>query len=119
MAMLREGAKKVTVAELHAALNEGGVLNAPVHNYGDYFNDPHVKAVDAVQWIDHAEVGRVPFPNIPGHPPARQEDPLVHAPFIGEHSREILQGIGYDDAAIDALGASGAVGIWERAQAAD
>jgi len=119
MAMLREGAKKMTVAELHAALNESGVLNAPVHSYGDYFNDPHVKEVNAVQWIDHAEVGRVPFPNIPGHPPARQEDPLTHSPYIGEHSREVLKGIGYDDAAIDALGASGAVGIWEQAQAAD
>ncbi|MDA0662831.1 MAG: CoA transferase [Proteobacteria bacterium] len=119
MVILREGAKKLTVAELHAALNDGGVLNAPVHDYGDYFNDPHVKAVNAVQWLDHADVGRIPFPNIPGLPPARQGDPLAHSPYIGEHSREVLRGIGYDDSAIDALGASGAVGIWEQAQAAD
>lgn len=119
MPILREGAKKLTVADLHARLNEGGVLNAPVHTYGDYFNDPHVKAVNAVQWIDHAGIGRVPMPNIPGHAPARQGDRLSHSPFIGEHSREILRGIGYEDAAIDALGTSGAVGIWEQAQAAD
>ncbi len=111
MPVVREAVKKMPVAALHAALNEGGVLNAPVNNYGDYFDDPHVQSVNAVAWLDHAEVGRIPLPNIPGIAPAQTGGALSHAPLIGEHSREILKGLGYDDGAIDKLGGGGAVGL--------
>ena len=111
MAILRSCVKQRSVAELNAALNEGGVLNAPVHDYGDYFNDAHVRSVDAVAWLDHAEVGRIPMPNIPGIAAARAGSALSHAPLIGEHSREILTRLGYDDGAIDGLGSGGAVGL--------
>lgn len=111
MPILRDAVKQRSVAALHAALNEGGVLNAPVHDYGDYIDDPHVQAVDAIAWLDHAEVGRIPMPNIPGIAPARAGGALSHAPLIGEHSREILKNLGYGDGAVDALGAGGAVGL--------
>ncbi len=111
MPVVRAAVRKMSVAGLHAALNEGGVLNAPVHDYGDYIDDPHVQSVNAVAWLDHAEVGRIPLPNIPGIAPARAGGALSHAPLIGEHSREILKDLGYDDTAVDGLASSGAVGL--------
>ncbi len=110
MPILRDGVKRLGVAALNTALNEGGVLNAPVHDYGDYFNDAHVQAVDAIAWLDHAEVGRIPMPNIPGVAPARAGGALSHAPLIGEHSREILQGLGYREGEIDRLVSAAAIG---------
>jgi len=111
MPVLRDAMKQQPVAALHAALNEGDVLNAPVHGYGDYLDDPHVRAVDAIVWLDHAEVGRIPMPTIPGIAPARAGGALSHAPLIGEHSREILKSLGHGDDAVDALGQDGAIGL--------
>jgi crotonobetainyl-CoA:carnitine CoA-transferase CaiB-like acyl-CoA transferase len=109
MPVIRAAVKQRPVAALHAALNDGGVLNAPVHDYGDYMGDTHVQSVDAVTWLDHADIGRIPMPNIPGIAPA--SGALGHAPLIGEHSREVLLGLGFDDGAIDAMGTNGAVGL--------
>jgi crotonobetainyl-CoA:carnitine CoA-transferase CaiB-like acyl-CoA transferase len=109
MPVIRAAVKKFPVAALHAALNDGGVLNAPVHDYGDYIGDPHVQSVDAVTWLDHADIGRIPMPNIPGIAPA--SGAMAHAPLIGEHSREILAALGFDDGAIDAMGTNGAVSL--------
>ena len=119
MPILREGVKDLTVAELNAKLNEGGVLNAPVHEYGDYFEDPHVKAVEALTWMEHSGIGRIPVPGLPGHARAAQGDPLAHAPHIGEHSREVLRALGHSDAEVDTLRDRGAVAVLDRAEAAE
>lgn len=119
MPILRAGVKDLPVAELHEKLNEGGVLNAPVYDYGDYFEDEHVKAVEAISWIDHSGLGRIPMPSIPGHPRATQGSPLAHAPHIGEHSRDVLRAMGYSDSEIDGLRDQGAVTVLDRAEAAE
>ncbi len=114
MPPLRTAVSKMTVAELSEALTAADVLHAPVQDFGDYFQSEHVRAVEAVRWIGQSGAGRIPMPNIPGVRPAREGDPMVHAPHLGEHSREILSELGHSDQEIDALAAKGAIGLFAR-----
>jgi len=119
MDLMRDTMTQRTVAEWYEALNEAGVLNAPVRDYGGYMEDPHVKAVNAVAWVDHSGVGRIPMPNTPGLPPSRTGDPLSHSPHIGEHTNDVLRGLGFSDDEIGGLEDGGAVRAMETKAAAE
>ncbi|MDA1098634.1 MAG: CoA transferase [Proteobacteria bacterium] len=118
MPQLRLAVGKMTVAELSKALSAADVLFAPVQDYGAYFQSEHVREVEAVRWITQSGVGRIPMPVIPGIRPPREGDPMVHAPHLGEHSREILAELGHSDRQIDDLAAKGAIGLFERRETA-
>ena len=117
--MLREIVRDYTVADLNNALNEADVLNGPVNDYGKYFEDAHVKEVDAISWFEQGGMGRIPVPALPGHPPLQQGEARGHTPHLGEHSREVLLGLGYGDGEIDNLRDRGAVTVLDHAEAAE
>ena len=96
-------------AALNKALNEADVLNGPVNDYGNYFEDAHVQEVEAISWIEVDGIGRIPVPRLTGFGPAREGDPRLQVPAIGEHSAEVLARLGYAEADIARLGEAGAV----------
>lgn len=75
-----------------------GALGAPINNYGDWLDDPHVKAVGAAPPFELATGETVALPHLPG---GVFDDAAV--PIIGEHSRSILGELGYARDEIDAL----------------
>lgn len=85
---------------LVAQLKANDILHGPINDYADYFNDAHVQAIEAVRWIEHATVGRIPIPTIPGLPLPEPDSQLAHSPGIGEHSRTILSDLGYAEGEI-------------------
>jgi crotonobetainyl-CoA:carnitine CoA-transferase CaiB-like acyl-CoA transferase len=119
LAILREIVVTKPTAEWVELLNGIDVLNAPVSTYGDLFENPQVHAMEAVRWIEHDTVGRIPMGNIAGIPPMATENRRSHAPHIGQHTDEILAGLGYDEAAIEALRVDGTVVIHGLRQAAE
>jgi len=81
----------------------------PVNKTSDMLADPQVKARDMVIEVDHPKAGRV---KALGHPVKFSETPgemKRPAPLLGQHTREILGGLGYSAAEIDALAKEGAV----------
>jgi crotonobetainyl-CoA:carnitine CoA-transferase CaiB-like acyl-CoA transferase len=92
-----------TTAEWLKLLHEGGVFAERVNNYDDYMANEQVKAMGAVDWMEEDGVGKLPIANIPGLPPAREDDRARHAPHIGENGREVLTSLGYSNAQIAAL----------------
>ena len=78
-----------------------------------------MRAVGAVRWVDHATVGRVPMGAIAGIPAMANDNPRSHSPHIGQHSREVLAGLGMSASEIQALIDSGAVASSELSQAAE
>jgi crotonobetainyl-CoA:carnitine CoA-transferase CaiB-like acyl-CoA transferase len=106
-----------TLAELFAtgprerwleALRAADVVAAPVNTLLEASRDPDVLANGYVQEVDY-----------PGHGPMRvhgtpwrfSETPprIGRAPQLGEHSEEILRGLGYDEAAITGFREQGVI----------
>lgn len=82
---------------LVSQLQTHDILHGPINDYAGYFSDAHVQATEAIRWIEHATVGRIPIPKVPGLPLPEPGSPLAHSPGIGEHSRTILSELGYGE----------------------
>jgi crotonobetainyl-CoA:carnitine CoA-transferase CaiB-like acyl-CoA transferase len=120
MPMIREVFATRSTSDWAEALTAAGVMNAPVQNYGDLMKHEHVKAVDAIAYLEHEGTGTVPMPHIPGQLRITGADAFTHAPSIGEHSDQILEEWGYSDAEIAEFKAKGAVRYPQmQAQAAE
>ncbi|MGN6561939.1 MAG: CaiB/BaiF CoA transferase family protein [Thermomicrobiales bacterium] len=103
--------KALPRAEIDARLRAAGVPCAPVNDLADVFADPQVAHLGMVQDVSHPTLGSVRLTGIPATfsatPPAIRRYP----PLLGEHTVEVLRDIlGYDDAAIRDLRASGVIG---------
>jgi len=89
-------------------LESADIPHNQVNTYADLLADPHFQAARAVAWIEQANVGRVPVAGIPAAPRAGEGAPS-QAPSIGQHSRVVLEELGYGATEIDALVAAGVV----------
>ncbi len=98
-----------TTAEWMARFKEAQVLSHPVADYGDWLADPHVVATQAFQMMAQPGMPSVPLAQIPGTAPIDPDDPGQQAPMLGQHSRQVLADLGYDEGKIEALAAAGAV----------
>ncbi len=91
-------------------LNRAGVPCGPVNTAADVFADPHVAARGMLMPIDDPEVGTYRFARTAPHLSAAPELPAHPAPALGQHSREILEGLlGYGPSEVDDLVGEGAV----------
>jgi crotonobetainyl-CoA:carnitine CoA-transferase CaiB-like acyl-CoA transferase len=114
MAELRPIFETKTSNEWVELLSSIDILKAKVNTYTDLFADPQVKAVDAVHWVENDTLGSVPMGTLCGQRPPATGDRLAHAPHVGEHTREILEGLGYKAGDIEKLADSGVVECYRR-----
>jgi formyl-CoA transferase len=85
-------------------------MHERLNSYADFLDQPHVKEVGLFQWLGQAGLAApVPVPALPGM--TRQENGTLRgaAPVLGQHTRAILAGHGYNDGEIDALIKDGTV----------
>ena len=91
-------------------MNKAGVPCGPINTIDKVFADPQVQHLRIATPIDHPKYGPQKVVGQPihmsGYP---QPEKLRHTPEPGEHTEEILEGLGYDEAAIAALRAKSAV----------
>lgn len=88
-------------------LDSAGVPGGPVYTYSDALAQEQVAARGLVQTIEHPKLGEM---KILGSAVKLSETPATvrrPAPLLGEHTREVLAGLGYPNEKIDALIASG------------
>jgi crotonobetainyl-CoA:carnitine CoA-transferase CaiB-like acyl-CoA transferase len=88
--------------ELVATLRAAGVPIGRVNRRDEVIADPQVRHNGTLAEIDHGDIGSVRLPR----GAARFGDavaPPRPAPRLGEHGRQVLAELGYDDAAIGAL----------------
>jgi crotonobetainyl-CoA:carnitine CoA-transferase CaiB-like acyl-CoA transferase len=92
------------------ALNKAGVPCGPINTIDKVFADPQVQHLGIAKPVDHPKYGSQKVVGQPIHMSRYpQPDKLVHTPEFGEHTDEVLKGLGYDAAAIADLRAKGAV----------
>jgi crotonobetainyl-CoA:carnitine CoA-transferase CaiB-like acyl-CoA transferase len=100
---MQEYIARHTTAEWLERLDAADVPCAPILRRGEIIHNEQVVARGIIAEIDQPTVGKVRQPK----PAARFEvnEAVIGgpAPRIGEHSREVLVALGYDDRAIDKM----------------
>jgi len=103
----RSRASREWIEDFEAA----GVPVGPINKIGEMLADPQVASREMVLEVEHPKVGRMKTLGLPikfSETPGGVEHP---APMLGQHTREVLRGLGYSDAEIDALAREGAVAV--------
>jgi crotonobetainyl-CoA:carnitine CoA-transferase CaiB-like acyl-CoA transferase len=98
-----------TLAENMAVFEAAEVTATPIYEVDQLLDDPHVQARGVLVEAPDEEAGSVVMHNIIprlSDTPGRLRSP---APTLGEHSRAVLESIGYDDARIAAMAAAGTI----------
>jgi crotonobetainyl-CoA:carnitine CoA-transferase CaiB-like acyl-CoA transferase len=92
-----------------ALAERAGLPYAPIARPEDLFEDPHLNASGGLADTALPDGGRVKLPILPldldGHRLHKRLDP----PRLGAHTDEVLAGLGYSPAEIDAMAVAGAI----------
>ena len=90
-------------------LDAAGVPGGPVFDYVQALDNEHSRARNMVVEIDHPKIGRMKTLGNPVKTSAELARSRLPAPWLGQHSAEVLKGLGYSDADIASLFAGGVV----------
>jgi len=90
-------------------LDKAEVPGGPVYTYDQTLNDSHIKARNMVVEIEHPKIGRMKALGIPVKSTGELLAIRKPAPWLGQHSVEALQGLGYSGAEIEAMFEAGVV----------
>ena len=99
------------VERMDAAQVPGG----PVYGYEQILKDPHIKARQMVVDIEHPKIGPMKTLGLPIKSTGELTAIRRAAPWLGQHSEEVLRGMGFDAAEVKSLFADGVVFDKDRA----
>jgi crotonobetainyl-CoA:carnitine CoA-transferase CaiB-like acyl-CoA transferase len=102
-----EALKTKTTAEWLEILDRADVPCMPYHTLDSVLDDPHLKDVGFFEMKDHPTEGRTRSMRLPNKWSCGTRRDWNPAPKLGQQSVEILREVGYADAEIDAMIASG------------
>lgn len=86
--------KQLTIAELTSIGERYGAVVVPFYDYESLFKDPRVVALDLVKAVDHPKVGAYRSLGVPWRFSAFDDLLGSAPPELGQHSEEILPGLG-------------------------
>lgn len=100
-----------TCAEWASILARHDIPFGPVMSLEDLVADGHMNDVGFWHEAEHPSEGRLRVPSFPVRDggPHGAATPVAGAPALGEHTREIMRSVGFDDEAIEALAQAGVV----------
>ena len=114
-AILDAELRKLTRAETFELLAKFELPVGPINTVAEVLEDPHIHAREMVQELTHPEYGPLRYVGIPvklSDTPGHLQGP---PPRFGEHNRDVLQELGYDERAIDRFETSNVIAEAEPA----
>ena len=103
-----------TTAYWLEVFDKADIPAARMYAIQDILADEHVRATGFVRKVDHPTQGELQITAIPTEWSESVPENRLHAPDLGENTREVLAEFGYSEAEIDQLHASGAAGAPSR-----
>ena len=105
IALIDEGFAKYTKAEISERLDANSIAWAPVQTLGEVAEDPQAFASGAIVQTPSSKGDGSTYasPASPVRFPGADDGPKGPSPRMGEHTREVLAGLGMEEARIDAL----------------
>lgn len=98
-----------TRAQAWPAAQEHRVLSGPINTMADLDADPSFNQRGVFATADHPAVGPLPYPGRPFIMNASPWQLRRTAPLLGQHTRAVLNELGYSPAAINAFAAAGVI----------
>ncbi len=96
-----------TTKAWQAILERADIPNTPMNSATDLLTDPHLVATGFIYEADHPTEGKIRSTSAPvkwgNHPKAPHSAKPSPAPLLGQHTREVLSGLGYSDAVIEKM----------------
>jgi crotonobetainyl-CoA:carnitine CoA-transferase CaiB-like acyl-CoA transferase len=102
--------------ELVERLIAADVLTAPINDVEEVVKDPQIQHNNMIVTTNHPTLGPVDVTGVPIRFYDTPGSIRRHPPLLGEHTREILEEVGYSPEDIDALAAAGLVADHEEIQ---
>lgn len=93
------------VEKMDAAQVPGG----PVYGYEEILKDPHIAARKMVLDIDHPKIGPMKTIGLPIKSTGELTAVRKAAPWLGQHSEEVVRGLGYGEAEVASLFEAGVI----------
>jgi crotonobetainyl-CoA:carnitine CoA-transferase CaiB-like acyl-CoA transferase len=90
-------------------LDAAGVPGGPVFNYVQALDNEHSRARNMVVEIDHPKIGRMKVLGNPVKTTSELARSRLPAPWLGQHSVEVMRSLGHTEADIASLFADGVV----------
>ena len=101
---VRNVTQKWTAEELSAVLTTVGIQNIEVQSYRDFVDHPQAREIGVFSELLQAGSDELwPVPNIPGLPDFTVGEVLAQSPTVGQHTRNVLDELGYKSPEIDRL----------------
>jgi crotonobetainyl-CoA:carnitine CoA-transferase CaiB-like acyl-CoA transferase len=95
--------------EVVSRLDAAAVPCGPINDVRQVMDDPQVRDQELVRQVPHSTLGDVTVTGFPYHFSGTPLENRYGPPLLGEHSREILGELGYDEDVIERWCAAGAV----------
>ncbi len=108
--LLRERLTPHSASALSAIFEAQGLPFAPITQPQDLFDDPHLQQTGGLAPITLPDGRETTVPLLPLTLDGERPGLRLNPPALGEHSRELLAGLGYAEADIQRLLADGVVG---------
>ncbi len=107
-AMVAEELKRRTTAEWIEAFERADIPVQRMNSLEDIVADPHLAAIGYLDTVEHPSEGRIRSLGVPSEWSESKPEYRRHAPRLGEHTREVLEEIGFSKKRIEELISTGA-----------